>query len=68
MTGVSNTPMKTIVLWAIARALVFIATAIVFKGNPVEDWFQAALFIGALSFGYCHPNDCPTAANMFHRL
>jgi hypothetical protein len=50
MTGVSNTPMKTIVLWAIACALVFIATAIVFKGNPVKDWIQAALFIGALSF------------------
>ena len=31
-------------------ALIFIASAILFKGNPLKDWIQAVLFIGALTF------------------
>ena len=40
----------TIVLWAIAWAIAFVISAILFKGNPVKEWIQAALFIGALTF------------------
>jgi hypothetical protein len=32
--------------WAIA----LIASAILFKGNPVKDWIQSALFVGAITF------------------
>jgi hypothetical protein len=41
--------MTTLVLWAIAWALALIASAILFKGNPLKDWIQAALFIGAMT-------------------
>jgi hypothetical protein len=27
-----------------------IGSAIVLKGNPLKDWIQAALFIGAMTF------------------
>jgi len=40
----------TIVLWSIAWALALTASAILFKGNPLKDWIQAALFIGAMTF------------------
>jgi hypothetical protein len=42
--------MTTLVLWATAWALALIASAILFKGNPLKDWIQAALFIGAMTF------------------
>jgi uncharacterized membrane protein YbhN (UPF0104 family) len=41
--------MITLVLWSLAWALVLIASAIVFKGNPAKDWIQSALFIGAIT-------------------
>ena len=53
MLAMITTPkreMRTPVLWAMGWALVFIASAILFKGNPLKDWIQAALFIGALTF------------------
>ena len=50
MTATSKRQMTTLVLWAIAWALALIASAILFKGNPVKDWVQSALFIGALTF------------------
>ena len=40
----SNREMRT-VLWAVAWALAFIASAILFKGNPAKDWIQSVLFI-----------------------
>lgn len=37
--------MNMLVFWAIAWALTFIASAILFKGNPIKDWIQGILFI-----------------------
>jgi hypothetical protein len=45
----SNRKSMTIVFWAIAWAIAFIISAILFKGNPVKEWIQAALFIAALT-------------------
>jgi hypothetical protein len=42
--------LTTLVMWAIAWAVAMIASAILLKGNPVKDWIQAALFIGAMTF------------------
>jgi len=42
--------LTTLILWAIAWAAAMIASAILLKGNPVKDWVQAALFIGAMTF------------------
>jgi len=42
--------MTTLILWAIAWAVAMIVSAILLKGNPVKDWVQAALFIGAMTF------------------
>lgn len=39
----------TMILWAIAWALAMIASAILFKGQPVKDWIQSALMIGAVT-------------------
>jgi hypothetical protein len=39
-----------IVLWSLAWAIAFILSAMLFKGNPVKEWIQAALFVGALTF------------------
>ena len=39
-----------LVLYAIAWALAFILSAILFRGNPIKDWIQAALFIAAMTF------------------
>jgi len=50
MTTSSKRQMVTLVLWAIAWALALIASAILFKGNPVKDWIQSALFVGAVTF------------------
>lgn len=50
MTTSSKRQMATLVLWAIIWALALIASAILFKGNPVKDWIQSALFIGAITF------------------
>ena len=50
MTTTSKRQMPTLVLWAIVWALALIASAIFFKGNPIKDWVQSALFIGAITF------------------
>jgi hypothetical protein len=50
MTNVSTGRLRTLILWAIAWAVAMIASAILLKGNPVKDWVQAALFIGAMTF------------------
>jgi len=42
--------LTTLILWAIAWAAAMIASAIVLKGNPIKDWVQAVLFIGAMTF------------------
>lgn len=50
MTNGSKKHMTTLILGSIVWALAIIASAILFKGNPVKDWLQAALFIGAITF------------------
>jgi hypothetical protein len=42
--------MTALVLWAIVWALFFIGSAILLKGNPLKEWVQSALFIGAMTF------------------
>ena len=49
MTSANNKP-ATLIVWAAIWALAFIMSAILFKGSPVKDWIQAALFISALTF------------------
>ncbi len=48
MTDTSQKQITTLVLWAIAWALALIASALLFKGSPVKDWIQSALFIGGM--------------------
>ncbi len=43
-----------LIIWATAWAVALIASAILFKGNPVKDWIQSALFIGAMMFCLWH--------------
>lgn len=50
MNNSSTARLTTLILWAIAWAVAMIASAILLKGNPVKDWIQAALFIGAMTF------------------
>jgi hypothetical protein len=50
MTDTSKRQMTRLVLWSMAWALALIASAILFKGNPVKDWIQSALFVGAITF------------------
>jgi hypothetical protein len=50
MTKSSTKRLTTLALWAIAWAVAMIASTIPLKGNPVKDWVQAALFIGAMTF------------------
>ena len=42
--------MTMLILLALVWALAFIGSAIVFKGNPIKEWIQAALFIVGMSF------------------
>jgi hypothetical protein len=49
MTPANKKPATLIVL-AVGWAVAFILSAILFKGSPVKDWIQAALFIAALTF------------------
>ena len=37
-------------LLALVWGLAFIGSAIVFKGNPLKEWIQAALYIVGMSF------------------
>ena len=46
----SKKHMTTLILGSIVWALAIIASAILYKGNLVKDWLQAALFIGAITF------------------
>jgi len=50
MTSPSKKPLTILILWAVAWAVAMIASAILLKGNPVKDWVQSALFIGAMTF------------------
>jgi hypothetical protein len=49
MTPANKKP-GTLIVWAVGWAIAFILSAILFKGSPVKDWIQAALFIAALTF------------------
>jgi hypothetical protein len=46
----SKIQLTTLFLWAVAWAAAMIASAILFKGNPIKDWIQSALFIAAMTF------------------
>lgn len=46
----SRTKLINLILWAVAWAVAMIASAILFKGNPIKDWIQSALFIAAMTF------------------
>jgi len=50
MTPNSKTHLTSLIIWSLVWAFAIIATAFLFKGNPVKDWIEAALFIGALTF------------------
>ena len=50
MPNSSRTQLSTLVLWAVAWAAALILSAIVFKGKPIKDWIQSALFIAAMTF------------------
>ncbi|MDT4952477.1 MAG: hypothetical protein QOJ02_615 [Acidobacteriota bacterium] len=49
MPNISRKHPTTLALWSIVWALAIITSAILFKGNPIKDWVQAALFIGAIT-------------------
>jgi len=38
------------IIWSLVWVSAIIATAFLFKGNPAEDWIEAALVVGALTF------------------
>jgi hypothetical protein len=50
MTTSSQTSLTKLVLWAVVWSGALIGSAVVLKGNPLKDWIQAALFIGAMTF------------------
>jgi uncharacterized membrane protein YbhN (UPF0104 family) len=50
MTPDSKTHVTSLIIWSLVWAFTLIATAFVFKGNPVKGWIEAVLFIGALTF------------------
>jgi hypothetical protein len=50
MTTTSQSSLTRLVLWAVAWSAALIGSAVVLKGNPLKDWIQAALFIGAMTF------------------
>ena len=50
MTHNSKTLVTPLIIWSLIWAFAIIATAFLFKGNPVKDWIEAALFIGAFTF------------------
>lgn len=43
------------IVWSLVWAFAIIATAFLFKGNPVKDWIEAGLIIGALTFVVLKP-------------
>ncbi len=49
-TGKQN--IRRLVLWALAWAAAIIGSAIVFKGNALGDWIEAALYVGAAVFWF----------------
>ena len=46
----SKKPAAKMILLALAWAFAFMASAIIFKGQPAKEWIQAALFIVGMSF------------------
>jgi len=47
--------MTGLVFWSMVWALALIASAILFKGNPVKGWIQSALFICAITLWLWQP-------------
>ena len=50
MTHDSKTQVTSLIIWSLVWAFAIIATAFLLKGNPVKDWIEATLFIGAFTF------------------
>lgn len=50
MVNSSRKQQTSLILWSLVWALAFIASAYIFKGNPVKDWVQSGLFIGAITY------------------
>jgi hypothetical protein len=50
------------IVWSLVWALAIIATAFLFKGNPVEYWIEAGLIIGALTFVVLKRRDLSASA------
>jgi hypothetical protein len=50
MTVIDKKQTVKVLLWSLVWALALIASAIVFKGNPLKEWIQSALFIVATTF------------------
>jgi hypothetical protein len=53
---------KSAIAWSLAWALAIIATAFLFRGNPVEYWIEASLIIGALTFVVLKRRDLSASA------
>jgi len=43
------------IVWSLVWAFAIIAAAFLFKGNPANDWIEAALITGALAFVVLKP-------------
>ncbi len=50
-----TSPFVWSLVWSLVWAFAIIATAFLFKGNPAEDWIEAGLIIGALTFVVLKP-------------
>jgi uncharacterized membrane protein YbhN (UPF0104 family) len=50
MTVIDKKQTVNLLIWSLVWALALIVSAIVFKGNPLKEWIQSALFIAATTF------------------
>jgi len=50
MTPNSKTRARSLIIWSLVWAFAIIATAFLFKGNPVKDWIEGTLFVVGLTF------------------
>ncbi len=48
MMPASKRQQTSLIFWSLVWA--FIASAYIFKGNPVKDWVQSGLFVGAITY------------------
>ena len=50
-----NSVVKNRILWSLVFALVMVASAFLFKGNPALYWIEAGLTVAALTFVVLKP-------------